>query len=515
MSKLPLPVPKGPRFRRMIVAFKPGRAPHLPGPLPLQQALPKQAASGVRIRSAFRTPALKLARAGRLVLGGVPADHFFLLEGADPGQVGRAMVDLWRRGDLAFSAPVPPLPSRLRSPKPVPEGAMGDRAFKLPCPGGGDPEEPYQGYRHLDSDPFTGLAASWPHWGVGASQVEDQTWGRGQGARLRVLERGWYLKGTAATPFGCPDLEIDDGALFASPSGLDIAGGHGALLGDLESRQQDWRDHGLLNLCILAATPDNCFKLRGLVPDADIVLHGTCGSPAFELGTDEVGFDPYTAAQVDLYTALVETWNSASHGDIVLIEEQVLVYSTSSTGPDPDTLGPIEMDPLCWLLLAAIGQKGVTVIEPSGDGLSWLNDLVWPLCDPDSMSAISDRPIMVSGADPVTKCRDPNLNAGLRVDAFAWGNQVRSISFHPGSKGWDSVGDFSGTSPAAAIVAGSATIVQAMAKAGGLGLLGPSDLRTLLLIGGTATDGTCKSGAQEHIGLMPNLQAVGQFLGLI
>lgn len=108
----------------------------------------------------------------------------------------------------------------------------------------------------------------------------------------------------------------------------------------------------------------------------------------------------------------------------------------------------------------------------------------------------------------------PASNFGSRVDCYAWGEQVRS----PGASQavaneLTAYRNFSGTSAAAAIIAGVAVIVQARHKQGGAGWLSPAAMRAILR---DSTFGTpCADRVNQNIGSMPDLARVLPRLGVV
>jgi len=107
-------------------------------------------------------------------------------------------------------------------------------------------------------------------------------------------------------------------------------------------------------------------------------------------------------------------------------------------------------------------------------------------------------------------------NFGTRIDCYAWGENVTTTysDWNPGSNSYTTdsyTSGFSGTSSAAAIVAGAALSVQAMAQAA-LGFrFSPAQLRAILRDRTAGVPGRLANTASDDlIGVMPNLAYISQ-----
>lgn len=199
-------------------------------------------------------------------------------------------------------------------------------------------------------------------------------------------------------------------------------------------------------------------------------------------------------------------------GDVVLVEVQ-----SRLPPPHGDLLAPVEAHPDLYDLIASAVGAGVIVIEVGGNGTTGPDDVggLTPALDMDRVAVdiagngpvpIFDRAYRDSGAiivsaasnDPLPR-RLPYAPHGRRIDLYTRAEGV----FCPDSERGEVTryrSDFSGTSAAAAVVAGAALCLQSRAVA-----LGPPldawQIRDLLAHGGTP------AAPGEAIGVMPNLAA--------
>jgi hypothetical protein len=105
-------------------------------------------------------------------------------------------------------------------------------------------------------------------------------------------------------------------------------------------------------------------------------------------------------------------------------------------------------------------------------------------------------------------------NFGKRVDCFAWGSTVYSLSVNGNTGGPTTQvnsyqGNFGGTSAATAIVAGAAILVQSIVKmhhfgTNSNGTYSPADLRNILRDSNFGT--VSANPANDQIGVMPDLK---------
>jgi hypothetical protein len=197
----------------------------------------------------------------------------------------------------------------------------------------------------------------------------------------------------------------------------------------------------------------------------------------------------------------------------VLIEEQL--EASHADGTKRNCM--IERDPLVMIQLYHLCEViGATVIEPAGNGRADLADLSIDFCGRwrGELSAYPARPIVVGGARPRSRVHDTECNHGARVDLFAWSNKVHRLKLTDVASApypdWGT--DFTGTSSAAAIIAGAAAAAQGMYLHKHGVVAGPEALRNLLA---GSSGATLNLDASVYpIGRMPNLGGVAEALGL-
>lgn len=248
--------------------------------------------------------------------------------------------------------------------------------------------------------------------------------------------------------------------------------------------------HGTAVLGIIAAE-DNGFGVTGIVPDAAIRLVNTF--------TDESGQE--LAAAIDLAAA-----NSAA-GDVILIEQQLCPVTIVAGTCAPGWL-PVEWFPSYYDAIVAAVNKDLHVVQAAGNGA---RDIDAELVFPDSGSIIVGAG-NAPGCSMFFPAAPPNgrlafSNHGERVDLQSHGGCVWTTGSEGGGTNPDDslsyTGGFTGTSSAAAIVAGAVASVASVAESNGTPVL-PDELRALLRATGTPQD-TSLDGLP--IGPQPDLRA--------
>ena len=202
-------------------------------------------------------------------------------------------------------------------------------------------------------------------------------------------------------------------------------------------------------------------------------------------------------------------------GDVLLIELQEHDFT------------PIETDPAVFSAITAATARGITVIEPGGNGPG--NGSLGRFFDLDTFEvpsrgfrALSRSDGLDSGAVIVAACRSgkvPGTTArspmnfsprGRRIDCFAYGEDELVTSTDPGQL---YVTYRRGTSGASALIAGIAVSVQGIAKGILSRRLSPSELRQLL--GARTLNTPSDAPAADRIGVMPDLRKITNFLNLM
>ncbi len=334
-----------------------------------------------------------------------------------------------------------------------------------------------------------------------------------------------YVEGKVPPP---PGVNPDDDPKFSrqdylrpSPTGIDAAyawqfnGGDGTNLHFIDI-ERGW----LLNLGHedLHHIPIN--HISGV--DRDYQAHGTAVLGIVAAGDNTVGgvgIAP-NAGQVSVvsqwrddgsyntYEAILDALDVLAAGDVLLLEAQA--YANNLTYP-------IEWYPHIHAVIRLATAKGGVVIEPAGNSGIDLNvtpdkdgKLVWQPGHPQHHDSLA---VVVGAAGRQANQWQPMCtNQGLRVNCFAWGEGVYTTSLDPNNvaikNGYTS--QFSCTSAASAIVAGTAVVVQSIVKAYPAVNNGqpfsPTRLRDLL---GDKDKGTNSNDPiNDQIGVMPDLQTI-------
>jgi len=337
-----------------------------------------------------------------------------------------------------------------------------------------------------------------PPGGIGARAVWDAHPGA-DGADVKIIdiERGWRLTHE--------DLQVNQGTVVG-----------GTQSGDLMLTR-----HGTAVLGIIGGDR-NDFGITGICPGAFVQVVSSTNSEA-SWGTA---------------TAIQHAADRLDSGDIILVELQY-------PGPAAEFIendGQIGYIPVEWWEdnLAAIRYataKGVIVVEAGGNGNENLDDPIYddPLTpvgtfgttwrNPFRRDPIDSGAIVVgAGAPPVgthgvTMKRDRSRlaefsNYGAMFDAQGWGLQVETCGWLGEVRlGADDDEDlkytnvFSGTSSAAAMVAGALGCIQGARKGARLPPLTPSEARQLLRCNwlGSPQESDSGSPVRRRIGNRPNL----------
>jgi serine protease len=303
--------------------------------------------------------------------------------------------------------------------------------------------------------------------GIDAEYAWTFSGGDGAGQRFIDLERGWTLNHE--------DINA-----------------HGASL--LHGTQRDAsRAHGTSVLGEVCAV-DNALGCVGIVPNIASV--------------DVVSFHGSTRPD-----AILAAITSLSFGDVLLLEAQVALNGT-------DLLGPIEAYDAEYEAIRLATALGIIVVEAGGNGTD--NGSTPPL-NMDTYTTLAGQAILNrdpanpdfrdSGAIIVTAASStaPHTRLayaphGRRIDCYAWGQNINTLSSDSAGSTTIYTTGFSGTSGASPIITGAALAVQGRAEA----LLGfrfsPRQMRVILSDPATGTPPS--AGETTQIRVMPNLRAI-------
>jgi subtilisin family serine protease len=279
---------------------------------------------------------------------------------------------------------------------------------------------------------------------------------------LKEVDVAYVESGPAPPPVTPTDDPrfANQGYLTAAPEGIDatwawgFTDGYGVGFVDLE---QGW----LLNHEDLAAA--NITLISGL--NQDYQSHGTSVLGEV-LATDntrgDVGIAPRARGRVVSEWRTSTTFSTAaailsaaqvmSHGDVLLIESQT----------SPANL-PRETEALTFdAIRHAIDTYGIVVIEAAGNGSTdldaWTDSAGRYALDRSSKDFQDSGAILVgAGSSTAPHSRLFFSNFGSRIDCYAWGENIDTLS---GDSTTSYTGGFNGTSGASPIVAGAAVLMH-------------------------------------------------------
>jgi hypothetical protein len=182
----------------------------------------------------------------------------------------------------------------------------------------------------------------------------------------------------------------------------------------------------------------------------------------------------------DLAEAVLTAAELADAGDVLLIEQQI---------PTALGLGPVSADPATHAAIRVAVARGVTVVEPAGNGAVHLGDPTfdgWFDADNDS-GAILVGAANVDGAPWSLTGYGARIDVNARVgDLIAPTTEAFSpdLFFPDRDRRQAYTSMFSGTSGAAALVAGACASIQGAARALHGAPLDPVELRAILRAAG-------------------------------
>jgi Subtilase family len=282
----------------------------------------------------------------------------------------------------------------------------------------------------------------------------------------------------------------------------------------------DLRDHGTMSAGVMLMA-DNALGGVGIVPRAKLLVASLYRE------------QPDGSVVQDAAHAINVASSRLEAGDVLLIELEENDFT------------PIETNAANFAAIAAATNRGITVIEPGGNGpgngsLGRFFDLD-TLLVPSTGSRALSRPegfdsgaVIVaacqSGLAPGTVARSPTAYSprGRRIDCFAYGEHVLSASgvqpltipMGPARRmepnpfaGMPYSWGFAGTSSASALIAGVAVSVQGLAKAVLNRRLVPAELRQVLSDRSLNTPSAAPN--TDRIGVMPDLRKITAFLHLM
>jgi hypothetical protein len=382
---------------------------------------------------------------------------------------GERLARLLLFARVSFPAWLPPMPlvSWLSERPEVEVAYLEGGPQSPPAARVAPPPEPYEGAQDylLDSPDGLGVRVAWGRPG-----------GEGQGIGFVDFEKGW---------------------LFDHEDLVDLG-----LKKPLYGINGDEPGHGASVLGIVAA-PRNHKGIVGLAPKLNLV---GVASPYCDNGK--------FCCKPEVLSNVIE--HRLNRGDVMLIEIQTAYNNQGS-------LLPVEVE---WavkaVLQVATFTHGITVVEAAGNNDvpldTWEPPGLMPPVQPLNRNSGLDSGAVLVGA---VAWDDPHhltahSNYGNRIDCVAWGNHVYTTGFEddPATANLDHRKDyqfFSGTSSAAALIAGVAVLVQGMQVAKSRAPFDAVTLRGVLsdLHHGTA----CPTDGGAFVGLLPDLKKIIDGLG--
>jgi subtilase family protein len=309
--------------------------------------------------------------------------------------------------------------------------------------------------------------------GIDAEFARSFPGGKGQQGRFVDLEQGWDLGHQDLAP-----LHI------AQPiSGLN----------------KDFFGHGTAVLGIVAA-PETSPGVVGIAPQlASVGVVSEWRRP-----------DRFSTA-----AAILSAAEAMQAGDVLLLEGQTILDDDGQTPIDQNGLLPVEIEPTVFDMVELVNHWGITVVEAAGNGGRLLDGVTDVGGERAFDRAVRDSGAILVGASLIseppsgTHKPHPQSNFGNRIDCYGWGNGVFTAGDGEDGGGMtDHTNDFSGTSAAAAMVAGAAVLVQSLAQANGKAPFSPGELRRILSDPANGTAST--NPATDRIGVMPDLRKIIQ-----
>jgi serine protease len=324
------------------------------------------------------------------------------------------------------------------------------------------PAEPFQQIDHRDEQTYLEPAQQ---GGIDVQAARQKQGGRGEGIGFIDVEEGWVLNHE--------DL-----------AGWNIA----APLFGLNRRQPG---HGTAALGVVAAR-SNAFGIDGIAQ-----------------GLERVGVVSFweTPTWFCKASAILHALESLQLGDVLLIEAQA------------EKGLPVEIEPAVFDVLQLGARWGVVVIEAAGNGQADLDTR--PALNRASSAFQDSGAIVVGACDALglPPTQSGISNYGSRIDCCAWGSHVFTTGFDdPPTPGTDLtiqyLDHFSGTSSAAAMIAGVAAVIQGMEKHRSGRPFSPQRLRDILR---NPANGTLPvpdpANGNRPVGAMPDLAKIVHNLG--
>jgi hypothetical protein len=313
------------------------------------------------------------------------------------------------------------------------------------------------------------------------------------GLDVRAL---WQQRGSAGAGISFADVElgwtIDHGELLNASTGAPRAHklGNGVSSKDFLVQQ-----HGTRVLGVVFAA-DDVSDVVGIAPKL--------GRPFVAPYLSE---DIISQNRADAIAAAIDQLH-ADGGGVLLLEIQIIEPDFNPSDPADNSRLPVEVLQAEFELIrlaTQIGGAPIVVVECAGNGGRDLDLFAQPQrrkLNRTTNPADDSGAIMVAGATSSSTHRaTTSTNFGSRIDCYAWGDDVVTLSATPEDP-------FNGTSAAGAIIAGACVSIQGIRRSASRPLLSSRAMRSLLVSGGTPVFSRVRGHSREQIGVMPDLKQV-------
>jgi Subtilase family len=328
-----------------------------------------------------------------------------------------------------------------------------------------------------------------PPGGVNARWAWTQAGGRGRDVRIIDIEGDWR--------FSHEDLMQNQGGI--------VGGNAASFAGDV-----GWRNHGTAVLGEYSGD-GNTVGVVGIASDAmaSAVSHGGIGS----------------AAAINLAAARLRA------GDVLLLEmHRPGPRFAFATRDDQRGYIAVEWWPDDFAAILNATSRGIIVVEAAGNGAENLDDNLYQTrgagfpagwTNPFRRSNRDSGAIVVGAGAPPPGTHGSNhgpdrsrldfSNWGALVDAQGWGREVTTCGYGDLQGGANEdiwyTDRFSGTSSASPIVTGVIACIQGMARARGVPVLTPAQVRNCLRTTGSPQQDAPGRPATQRIGTRPDIRA--------
>ncbi len=207
--------------------------------------------------------------------------------------------------------------------------------------------------------------------------------------------------------------------------------------------------------------------------------------------------------------AIMDAIDALAFGDVLLLEIQILSDIVGAK-----SLFPCEVESSIFDVIKLATANGIIVIESAGNGTQDLDffkdDSSKFVLNRNRLADFKDSGAIMVGSSKsdVPHSSDGSSNFGSRIDCFAWGENIKTTGNNSSTKdsttGYTST--FSGTSGAAAIIAGAVISIQSMKEASDNTRYSPTQMREIL---SNLSNGTPSANPNmDRIGQMPDLKEI-------